>query len=138
MFSVSADRIAVRSPYGTISNPGVYGPKSARASGSVEKLITVVVRPWKLPPATTIFAISPGTPFTRYPHLRAVFTALSTASAPVFTGSTISIPHSSASSVQNAANRSWWTAREVSVTRSSCRRAASASRLLPCPKFSAE
>ena len=28
--------------------PGVYGPKSSRASGSVEKLTIVVVRPWKL------------------------------------------------------------------------------------------
>ncbi len=98
----------------------------------------VVVRPWKLLPATTIFAISAGTPLTRYPHFRAVFTAVSTASAPVFIGSTISMPHSAASSPQNAANRSWWNAREVSVTRSSWARAASTSRRLPCPKFSAE
>ena len=39
---------AARSPYGTIRKPGVYGPKSSRASGSVEKLTIVVVRPWKL------------------------------------------------------------------------------------------
>lgn len=106
MFSVIASRSAVRSPYGTISNPGVYGPKSSRASGSVEKLMIVVVRPWKLFAATMIFAMPSGTPFTRYPHLRAVFTAVSTASAPVFIGSTDSMPHSSASCVQKSANRS--------------------------------
>lgn len=138
MFSDTAARIAVRSPYGTISNPGVYGPKSARASWSVEKLMTVVVRPWKLLPATTIFARPSGTPLTRYPHFRAVFTAVSTASAPVFIGSTISMPHSDASSRQKSANRSWWNARDVSVTRSSCAFAASTSRRLPWPKLSAE
>ena len=37
-----------RSPYGTTRNPGVNGPKPSRASGSVEKLTIVVVRPWKL------------------------------------------------------------------------------------------
>ena len=40
--------------------PGVYGPKSSRASGSVEKLTIVVVRPWKLPAATTILAWPAG------------------------------------------------------------------------------
>lgn len=64
VFSLIAARIAVRSPYGTISKPGVYGPKSARASRSVEKLTIVVVRPWKLLPATTIFARPAGTPLT--------------------------------------------------------------------------
>jgi hypothetical protein len=56
---------AARSPYGTIRKPGVYGPKSSRASGSVEKLTIVVVRPWKLPSITTIVACSAGTPLTR-------------------------------------------------------------------------
>ncbi len=42
----------------------MYGPKSALVPGSVEKLMIVVVRPWKLLPATTIFAISAGTPLT--------------------------------------------------------------------------
>lgn len=65
MFSVIASASAVRSPYGTISNPGVYGPKSSRASWSVEKLMIVVVRPWKLFAATMIFAMPSGTPFTR-------------------------------------------------------------------------
>jgi len=36
--------------------PGVYGPKPARASSSVEKLTIVVVRPWKFPPNTMITA----------------------------------------------------------------------------------
>lgn len=63
--SSTAASMAARSPYGTISNPGVYGPKSARASGSVEKLMIVVVRPWKLSAATTILAWPSGTPLTR-------------------------------------------------------------------------
>ena len=48
-----------------MSKPGVYGPKSAHASGSVEKLTIVVVRPWKLLSATTILAMPSGTPLTR-------------------------------------------------------------------------
>lgn len=91
----------------------------------------VVVRPWKLSAATTILAWPSGTPLTSYPHLRAVFTAVSTASAPVFIGSTISLPHSAASSVQKSAKRSWWKAREVSVTRSNWARAASIRRRFP-------
>ena len=54
-----------RSPYGTTRNPGVYGPKSSRASGSVEKLTIVVVRPWKFPSNAMITASSAGTPLTR-------------------------------------------------------------------------
>jgi hypothetical protein len=61
--SIAAVR-ASRSPYGTILKPGVYGPKSSRASGSVEKLTMVVVRPWKLFSATTIVAWPSGTPLT--------------------------------------------------------------------------
>lgn len=56
----------------------------------------------------------------------------------MFIGSTSSMPHSSANSSQNAPNRSWWNARDVSVTRSNCAFAAAISRGLPCPKFSAE
>ncbi len=62
----------------------------------------------------------------------------STASAPVFMGSTMSLPQSSASSVTNGPSRSLWNARLVSVMRSSCSRAAATSRGLPCPKFTAE
>ena len=39
------------------------GPKPARAAGSSEKPTIVVVRPWKLPPKTTILALPSGTPF---------------------------------------------------------------------------
>ena len=38
--------------------------EAVRASGSVEKLTIVIVRPWKLPAQTTIFARSSGTPLT--------------------------------------------------------------------------
>ncbi len=55
---------ASASPYGTTRNPGVYGPNEARASGSVEKLMIVVVRPWKLPSNATMTASSAGTPLT--------------------------------------------------------------------------
>ena len=50
---------------GTIRNPGVYGPKSSRASGSSLNEMIVVVRPWKLPAITMMFAASGATPFTR-------------------------------------------------------------------------
>ena len=38
----------------------MYGPNEARASGSVEKLTIVVVRPWKLPSNATMTASSGG------------------------------------------------------------------------------
>jgi hypothetical protein len=56
---------AAASPYGTVTKPGVNGPKSARASSSSLKLTMVVVRPWKLPAITMIFARPAATPFTR-------------------------------------------------------------------------
>jgi hypothetical protein len=59
-----ASASACRSPYGTIRKPGVYGPNPSRASGSVEKLTIVVVRPWKLPSNTTMTASPSGTPLT--------------------------------------------------------------------------
>ena len=116
----------------------MYGPKSSRASGSVEKLTIVVVRPWKFPSNAMITAWSRGTPLTVYPHLRATLIAVSTASAPVFIGSTTSMPARSASSAQNGPNWSCWNARLTSVSRSSCRCAAAISRGCPWPKFSAE
>ncbi len=64
--------------------------------------------------------------------------AVSTASAPVFIGSTISMPASSASSVQNGPNWSCSNARLTSVTRSSCRSAAATSRGWRWPKLIAE
>ncbi len=63
--SSMAAATASASPYGTIRNPGVYGPKSSCASGSSEKRTIVVVRPWKLPVMTMIFAASGATPLTR-------------------------------------------------------------------------
>ena len=45
-----------------------------------------------------------GTPLTRYPHFRAVLMAVSTASAPEFIGSTISMPVSSANALANSPN----------------------------------
>ena len=80
----------------------------------------VVVRPWKLPEATMISAESNSTPLTSYAHLRATLMADSTASAPVFIVSTISVPVSSASSWQKWPNWSLWKARDVRVSRSSC------------------
>ena len=77
----------------------------------------VVVRPWKLFRQTTISAWSAGMPLRVYPQRRTALIEVSTASAPVFIGSTISIPHSSASSW---AKRGSWLlrkAREVSVSR---------------------
>ena len=83
-------------------------------------------------------AWSGGTPLTSYPHLRAALMAVSTASAPVFIGSTISRPASSASSAQNGPNWSCSNARLTSVTRASCRWAAATSRGWRWPKLSAE
>ena len=47
-----------------VSNPGVYGPKLERAAASSENETIVVVRPWKFPRQTTIFARPGATPFT--------------------------------------------------------------------------
>ena len=66
----------------------------------------VVVRPWKLLRATMIVPCPAGTPLTSAPHLRATLMALSTASAPLFIGSTMSLPHSCARAAQNGARRS--------------------------------
>ncbi len=64
VLAVIAASRAARSPYGTVTKPGVNGPKPSRASGSSEKPTMVVVRPWKLPEATMISARSAGTPLT--------------------------------------------------------------------------
>jgi hypothetical protein len=62
----------------------------------------------------------------------------STASAPEFIGSTISVPVSSASSRQNRPSWSWWNALLVSVTLPSCSTAAATSAGCRWPKLSAE
>jgi hypothetical protein len=100
VLSSMAASSAAASPNGTIRNPGVNGPNPSRATGSVEKLTIVVVRPWKLPSITMMLAWSCATPLTSYPHLRDTLIAVSTASAPVFIGRTTSIPASAARSRQ--------------------------------------
>ncbi len=55
---------AAASPYGTRRKPGVNGPNPPVASGSSEKLMMLIVRPWKLPPTTMMVACPSGTPFT--------------------------------------------------------------------------
>ena len=92
---------------------------TALAESGLEKDTIVVVRPWKFPLATTMTARPSGTPLTSYPHLRAILIPVSTASAPVLTGSTCSLPTRSASAATNGANRSWWKARLVRVIWSS-------------------
>ena len=66
-----------------------------------------------------ILACPAGTPLTSEPHLRATLIALSTASAPLFIGSTMSLPHIAANARQNGPRRSEWNARLTSVTASS-------------------
>lgn len=116
--SSTAAASASASPNGTDRKPGVYGPKPCRAVSSSEKLMIVVVRPWKLPCATTMLG-AVITPLTSRLHLRATLMALSTASAPLFMGSTRSLPHNCASAAQNGPSRSEWKARLTSVTASS-------------------
>jgi hypothetical protein len=63
VFGVIAASSSAAFPNSTILNPGVNGPNPSRYCSSVEKLTSVVVRPWKLFAATTISARSWGTPF---------------------------------------------------------------------------
>ena len=106
VFSSIAAARASASPKGTERNPGVYGPNPRRAVSSSEKLIMVVVRPWKLLCATMMLLWPAGTPLTSVPHLRATLMPLSTASAPLFIGSTMSLPHRPANASQNGPSRS--------------------------------
>ncbi|SHU59192.1 Uncharacterised protein [Mycobacteroides abscessus subsp. abscessus] len=98
----------------------------------------LMVRPWKLLCATTILAWPGGTPLTSVPHLRATLMPLSTASAPVFIGSTMPLPQSRARSRQNLPRRSEWKARLTRVTVSSCACAVARISGFPWPKFTAE
>ena len=77
-------------------------------------------------------------PLTSVPHLRATLSPLSTASAPVFIGSTMSLPQSSASAAQNGASRSEWKARLTNVTVSSWACATAVMSALRWPKLTAE
>lgn len=56
-------------------------------------LIIPIVRPWKLSATLRTTAFPSGTPFFSYAHFRASLMAVSTASAPVFMGSTMSYPN---------------------------------------------
>jgi hypothetical protein len=98
----------------------------------------VMVRPWKLPSRQMISAWSGATPLTLYPHLRAAFRAVSTASAPVFMGRTMSSPHIFVIISQNGPNWSLWNALEVSVSLRAWLMNASTISGWPCPKLSAE
>ncbi len=98
----------------------------------------LIVRPWKLLSATMMFAWPSGTPLTSAPHLRATLRPLSTASAPEFIGSTMSLPHNWASAAQNGPSRSEWNARLTSVTLSSWAWAVAVISGLRWPKLTAE
>ncbi len=98
----------------------------------------VMVRPWKLLEQTMISAWSGSTPLRSYPHLRATLMAVSTASAPVFIGSTASCRDSRARSAQKRPSWSLWNARLVRVSRWSWASAASIRAGWRWPKFSAE
>ena len=64
-------------------------------------LMMPIVRPWKLPSTLSTLALPSAMPFFSYPHLRASLIAVSTASAPVFIGSTMSNPNISVSFFAN-------------------------------------
>lgn len=64
VFGVIAASSASASPKGMTTKPGVKGPKSSRASGSVENETIERVRPWKLFAQTMISARPSGTPLT--------------------------------------------------------------------------
>src|SRR6201999_3154424 len=98
------------SPKGTDRNPGVNGPNPSRAIGSDEELTTLMVLPWKVLSATMILTCPGGTPLTSAPHLRATLRPLSTASAPEFIGSTMSLSHRRDSARQNGPNVAEWNA----------------------------
>ena len=63
---------------------------------------------------------------------------VSTASTPVFIGSTMFLPHNCANAFTNGPYGSEKNARDVSVTRPICSDAARTSAGCPCPKFTAE
>jgi hypothetical protein len=76
----------------------VYGKARLRAANNsngraISHLMTPMVRPWKLPAALKTIARPSGTPFFSYAHLRASLMPVSTASAPVFIGRTMSYPN---------------------------------------------
>ncbi|MPM69764.1 hypothetical protein SDC9_116712 [bioreactor metagenome] len=97
VFGFMADFSSSMLPYSITLNPGVKGPYPFLASGSVLIETIVIVLPWKLLAHTIISCIPSSTPLTKFPHLLAVFKAVSTASAPVFIGRTMFLPVTSQS-----------------------------------------
>src|SRR5699024_6501059 len=71
--------------------PGSMGPNPRLYSASDDKETAVIVLPWKLPSQAMISALSSATPFTSYAQRLAALIAVSTASAPVFIGSALSL-----------------------------------------------
>src|SRR3989339_751729 len=99
-----------------VTKPGANGPKPFFESGSDEKLMIVVVRPWKLFSQTMISPLSSGMPLLMWAHLLASFMDVSTASAPVFIGRAISSPDNSQSFFRNGPILSFENALDVSET----------------------
>ncbi len=99
----------------------------------------VVVRPWKFLDITMILARPPGDALDSVaPGAGDLDGADSTASAPVFIGSTMSLLARRARASAKGPRRSLWNARLVRVIRSSWSRAACTSTGLPWPKLTAE
>ena len=138
VLSSMAAAIASASPNGTERKPGVYGPKPPRAVSSSEKLTMLMVRPWKLLSRHHDIACPGGDALDVGAPLAGHLDPLSTASAPLFIGSTMSLPHSSASAAQNGPSRSEWKARLTKVTVSSCACAVAMISGWRCPKLTAE
>ncbi len=124
VFGPMAFSNALMSLYGMVTNPGVNGPKPLLESGSLEKPTIVVVLPWKLFSQTMISPSSSGISLTWWAYLRASLIDVSTASAPVFIGSAISMPLILQSFFRNGPILSFENALEVRVTRFICSTAA--------------
>ncbi len=89
VFGVIASSNALALPKGIILKPFVNGPNPSRYWSSLLNPIIAMVLPWKLFSQTMISAWSFGTPFIWYPHFRTALMTVSTASAPLFIGSTL-------------------------------------------------
>jgi hypothetical protein len=104
----------------------------------VERLTARTVRPWKLPSAATSSPPPSGIPRRSWPWRRIAFTAVSTASAPVFMGSARSAPVTAQSRARKGPIRSLRKAREVRVRRPACSTRAATMRGCRWPWFRAE
>ena len=77
-------------------------------------------------------------PLTTWPHLRAAFSAVSTASAPEFMGSARAMPVAVHRRSRKGPSRSLWKARDVMARREACAASAATSSGWPWPKLTAE